>query len=95
MNVWFDSRTVFHDFRTVYWLSDNFLLIAADTECIHDYLLVISLYEKDLKSDRCRTQMAAARAVLEKSTMMLLTTTKVHSHHVSSVNLFSTLLSLF
>jgi len=33
---------------------------------------------KDLKSDRCRTQMAAARAVLEKSTMMLLTTTKVH-----------------
>ena len=46
-----------------------------------DYLSMITLRVKDLKSDRCRTQMAAARAVLEKSTMMLLTTTKVHSHY--------------
>jgi len=50
-------------------------------EHIGDYLSVITLCVKDLKSDRCRTQMAAARAVLEKSTMMLLTTTKVHSHY--------------
>jgi len=39
--------------------------------------VLVCVLMKDLKSERCRTQMAAARAVLEKSTMMLLTTTKV------------------
>ena len=32
---------------------------------------------QDLKSEKSRTQMGAARSILEKSTMMLLTTAKV------------------
>lgn len=34
--------------------------------------------QNDLKDERRRAQMAAARQVLERSTMMLLTSSKVH-----------------
>lgn len=36
---------------------------------------------QDLKSDRSRAQIGAARAILEKSTMMLLTTSKAFLRH--------------
>ena len=37
----------------------------------------IFFYFQDLKSEKHRAQMGVARAILEKSTMMLLTTSKV------------------
>ena len=36
------------------------------------------VYVQDLKSEKQRAQMGSARAILEKSTMMLLTSCKVH-----------------
>lgn len=40
---------------------------------------VIFFFFQDLKDDTLKAEMGAARSVLEKSTMMLLTTSKVSS----------------
>ena len=40
------------------------------------------LFLQDLKDDTLKAEMGAARSVLEKSTMMLLTTSKVFSYNV-------------
>ena len=40
------------------------------------------LFLQDLKDDTLKAEMGAARSVLEKSTMMLLTTSKVFSYNL-------------
>ena len=91
-NGWTDLHEIFRE--GVAWRWDDPITFLVNSEKPHDAAMhntgmgfvVLSHHSllfvvlKDLKSDRCRTQMAAARAVLEKSTMMLLTTTKVHLH---------------
>ena len=62
--------------------------------CVVDVILNWIL--QDLKSDKARAQMGAARAILEKSTMMLLTTSKVSSKtYTTRDNIISLMLFIY
>ena len=56
-------------------MSDPLVSAQSNSSCVPHEDIILSL--QDLKSEKHRAQMGVARATLEKSTMMLLTTSKV------------------